>query len=102
MEYLVPVIVALITGGFSVLNSSIGGYNNPAAEWVIAIFMFLFGINFNLFYLVIIGKVKNALKSNELITYVIIVLLSISIVSINIYFSFLRILLRLTSLLMML
>ena len=72
------------TGGFGIKADSITSYSNYT-QWVIAIFMFLFGINFNLFYLVIIGKVKNALKSNELITYVIIVLLSISIVSINIY-----------------
>ncbi|MBO5712744.1 MAG: TrkH family potassium uptake protein [Clostridia bacterium] len=72
------------TGGFGVRADSIASYS-AYSQWVIAIFMFLFGINFNLFYLVIIGKIKNVLKSNELITYILIVLLSITVVSINIY-----------------
>ena len=55
------------TGGFGVRADSIASYS-AYSQWVIAIFMFLFGINFNLFYLVIIGKIKNVLKSNELIT----------------------------------
>ena len=57
------------TGGFSVLNDSIGGYNNVAAEWVIAVFMFLFGINFNLYYFVLIGRARELFKSEELRTY---------------------------------
>ena len=58
------------TGGFSVLNSSIGGYNNPAAEWVIAVFMFIFGVNFNLYYFIIIGKAREIFKSEELRAYI--------------------------------
>jgi len=54
------------TGGFSVLNGSIGGYGNPAAEWVIAIFMVIFSINFNLYYFILIGKAKDILKNEEL------------------------------------
>lgn len=72
------------TGGFGIKADSITSYS-AYTQWVIAIFMFLFAINFNLFYLVIIGKVKTALKSNELIAYLVIVLLSITLVSINIY-----------------
>ena len=30
------------------MNASVGAYNNPAAEWVIGIFMMLFGVNFSL------------------------------------------------------
>ncbi|MGN1202393.1 MAG: potassium transporter TrkG, partial [Eubacterium sp.] len=37
------------TGGFSVLNNSILGYNSAFTEWVLIIFMFLFGVNFNLY-----------------------------------------------------
>lgn len=71
------------TGGFSILNNSIAGYNNPAAEWVIAIFMLLFGINFNLFYFVLIGRVKDALKSEELRVYLGIFAVSVIAISIN-------------------
>ena len=60
------------TGGFSVLNTSIAGYNNPAAEWVIAIFMMLFGINFNLYFFLILGKIKDVFKNQELRTYLLI------------------------------
>ncbi len=73
------------TGGFSVLNSSIAGYANPAAEWVIAVFMILFGINFNLFFLVLIGKAKEALKSEELKVYLGVITVSVVAVSLNIF-----------------
>ena len=73
------------TGGFSVLNSSIAGYANPAAEWVIAVFMILFGINFNLFFFVLIGKIKDALKSEELRVYLGVIAVSVVAVSLNIF-----------------
>ena len=71
------------TGGFSVLNSSIGGYNNPAAEWVIAVFMFVFGINFNLYYFILIGRVREVFRSEELRTYFSICLISVVAIAIN-------------------
>ncbi len=73
------------TGGFSVLNNSIAGYANPAAEWVIGIFMVLFGINFNLFFFILIGKVKDALKSEELRVYFGIIAIAVIAISINTY-----------------
>jgi len=73
------------TGGFSVLNNSIAGYANPAAEWVIAIFMILFGINFNLFFFVLIGKIKDVLKSEELRVYLGVIAVSVVAVSVNIF-----------------
>lgn len=76
------------TGGFSVLNASIAGYNNPAAEWVIAIFMLLFGINFNLFFFVMIGKIKDVLKSEELRTYLIICGVATAAIAVNTYHVF--------------
>lgn len=56
------------TGGFSSYNASIAGLNSLAAEIVITIFMMIFSINFNLFYLLIIGHFKNVIKSEELRT----------------------------------
>ena len=71
------------TGGFSVLNNSIAGYNNPAAEWVLAIFMILFGINFNLYYFVLIRRWREAVKNEELHVFLIIVLLSTTVIAVN-------------------
>ena len=71
------------TGGFSVLNTSVGGYANPAAEWVIAAFMFVFGVNFNLYYFVIIGRAREMFKSEEFKTYVTLCLASVAVVAVN-------------------
>ncbi len=72
------------TGGFSIKNSSIAYYNSTYIEMVIAVFMFLFGINFNIFYLVLIGNLKKILKSEELRTYFIIVLVATLAIALNI------------------
>lgn len=72
------------TGGFSSKIDSIAGFNNYI-QWVIAIFMLIFGINFNLLYLFVIGKFFKAIKNTELWTYLGIVLTSIVLVCINIY-----------------
>ena len=72
------------TGGLGIKNDSLSSYS-PYIQWVITIFMFIFGINFNLFYLILIGKIKNVLKSTELWCYFIIVAVSIVIISFNIY-----------------
>ncbi len=73
------------TGGFSVKNASIAGYNNPAAEWIIATFMLIFGINFNLFFLVLIGKWRDALKSEELRVYLALAFSAVVIIAIQTY-----------------
>ncbi|MBR3382300.1 MAG: TrkH family potassium uptake protein [Clostridia bacterium] len=57
------------TGGFGVLNSSIGGYS-PYIQTVCTVFMFLFGVNFTCYYLLFCGKIKNVLKDEELHWYV--------------------------------
>lgn len=58
------------TGGFSIKNASIGAYHSAYIDWIITIFMILFGINFNLFYFVISGQLIAALKSEELRWYI--------------------------------
>lgn len=72
------------TGGFSVKNASIAAYNSLSVEMVCTLFMLLFGVNFNLFYLVIIKQFKRAFKSEELWTYIGIVAVSIGIITMNI------------------
>lgn len=73
------------TGGFSVKNTSIAAYNNVGAEMVISLFMLLFGINFNLFYLFLIKQFKRVFKSEELWTYLGVIVISILLISYNIY-----------------
>ena len=71
------------TGGFSSRALSIGAYN-PYIQWVVGIFMLAFGVNFNLYYLILLKKIKSVLKSSELWVYVSIVAVSVILRGINI------------------
>lgn len=71
------------TGGFGILNNSIEGYNSLYAEMVIAVFMLIFGINFNLYYLFLIRRFKQAFKSEELRWYFGIVAGSVLIIALS-------------------
>lgn len=73
------------TGGFSVKNASIAAYGNLGAEVVISLFMLLFGINFNLFYLFLIKQFKRVFKSEELWTYLAVIGTAVLLITINIY-----------------
>jgi trk system potassium uptake protein TrkH len=70
------------TGGFSILNDSLASYT-MGAKYTVAIFMLLFGVNFNIYFLAIMGDIKNALKSEELKVYFGIYFLSVLFVIIN-------------------
>lgn len=71
------------TGGFAIHNNSIAHYNSTYVEIVITIFMILFGINFNVFYLILIGNIRKALKSEELKVYLLILFSAIILIAIN-------------------
>ena len=73
------------TGGFSVKTEGIAFYNSAYIDVVLSVFMLLFGINFNLFYLILIGKAREAVKNEELRWYLIIVGASTLAISANIY-----------------
>jgi trk system potassium uptake protein TrkH len=75
------------TGGFGIKGDSLGSYS-AYSQWVITIFMLIFGVNFNLYYLILIKQVKTALKSTELWVYGIIVGLAGILISINIFSMF--------------
>ena len=45
------------TGGFSILNSGCASYS-PYIQYLIAIFMILFGVNFNVYYFILIKEVQ--------------------------------------------
>lgn len=72
------------TGGFSTMNASIASFNNPAVEWIITIFMLLFGVNFALYFQLIKGNIKSVFKSEELKYYVLMVVVAITFITINI------------------
>ncbi len=72
------------TGGFSIKNASIAAYNSLSIEIVCGVFMLLFGINFNLFYLILVKQFKRAFKSEELWAYLGIIAVTIGIITINI------------------
>lgn len=65
------------TGGFSTRNSSIGGYNSVAIDVIITVFMFLAGINFSLFYYIIIRKFSDIISNTELKAYLFIIVAEI-------------------------
>ena len=71
------------TGGFGIKSDSIASYN-PYCQWVIAIFMLIFGVNFNLYYLLLLRRIRTALKSSELWCYISIVALSVVAITANI------------------
>ncbi len=71
------------TGGFGILNSSIASYS-PYCQIVITVFMILFGVNFNVYFLLIIGKFKDALRSEEVKAYFGIIFAAVLAISINI------------------
>ncbi|MGN0135124.1 potassium transporter TrkG [Anaerotignum sp.] len=73
------------TGGFAIKNASIAGYDNAYFEYVITGFMLLFGVNFNLYYLMILKDFKNIWKNEELRYYIGIVFASIALITVNIY-----------------
>lgn len=71
------------TGGFSVKDASIAGYNSPYVEYVVATFMLLFGVNFNLYFFLVLRKFKTVFKDEELRVYLGIVACSIGFIMID-------------------
>ncbi|MBE5894886.1 MAG: TrkH family potassium uptake protein [Lachnospiraceae bacterium] len=71
------------TGGFGIKADSMAGYS-PAIQWIVTIFMILFGVNFNMYYL-LLGKNKlNAFKLEEVRWYFVVILVSTGIITANI------------------
>lgn len=72
------------TGGFGIKADSIAGYS-PYLQWVITIFMLLFGVNFNLYYLALIRHFHSIFKSRELWCYIGIFAAACFAITIDIY-----------------
>lgn len=75
------------TGGFGFVPGSMEQLN-PFSQYVIAIFLILFGCNFSLYYLLLIGKIKAIFKSEEFKTYFFIVFSAVSLVFISLLLRF--------------
>ena len=72
------------TGGFGVLNSSIASYS-PYIQWVVTIFMILFGVNFNAYYFILFRQFSKAFAMEEVRYYFLIILSAIAIIFIDIF-----------------
>lgn len=71
------------TGGFGIKNDSIGGYS-PYLQWVVTIFMILFGVNFNAYCLLLFRKIKDFLHMEEVRCYLLIIFASVAVITVNI------------------
>lgn len=71
------------TGGFGILNSSCSSYS-VTVQWIITIFMLLFSINFNAYYLILFGQIKEALKMEEVRAFLIAVFATVALITFDI------------------
>jgi len=72
------------TGGFSNRNLSVGAYDNAYFDVVIGVFMLLFGVNFNLYYFLLIRRFKDVFHSEELRAYLGIVAAAVIAIAVDI------------------
>lgn len=67
------------TGGFGFIPNSMELFH-PFSQYVMAIFLLLYGMNFSLYYLLLLGKIRDVLRSEELKTYVLVVIAAIALI----------------------
>ncbi|QYX26063.1 TrkH family potassium uptake protein [[Clostridium] scindens] len=72
------------TGGFSNYAASVGHFDSAYIDGVISIFMILFGINFNLYFFLLIRDFKPVWKNEELRAYLGIILAAVAVITLNI------------------
>ena len=72
------------TGGFGIKADSIAGYSHYC-QWIITVFMFLFGVNFNLYFMLLMKRFRPALRSTELWAYVLIAFTAMVLITINVF-----------------
>ena len=70
------------TGGFGIRNDSMASYSN-SIQLIVTIFMILFGINFNVYFLALTKRFKDAIKSEEVRWYLAIVAIATLLISVN-------------------
>ena len=72
------------TGGFSNYNASVGAFYSPLIEWIIGVFMMLFGVNFAVYFHLMRREKEPILQSEELWTYLGIVVAATALITLNI------------------
>ncbi len=72
------------TGGFGFYNDSFASFS-PYIQWVVTIFMILFGVNFNVYYLVFLRRFKEAFRCEEMRWYLAIIAGATLLICANIY-----------------
>ena len=72
------------TGGFSNRNASVGAYGSVAVDLIISVFVLLFSVNFALYFLVLTKRWKEALKSDELRFFFLVVASATLLIGLNI------------------
>lgn len=73
------------TGGFSNRAASVGAYGSPAVEMLVAVFMVLFGINFNVYFFMLIRHFKEAFACEEMRVYLGVIAVSTALIAGNIF-----------------
>ena len=76
------------TGGFGIKNASIGAYDSYYLQSVIGVFMLLFGVNFNIYYLLLAKDFKQIFRNEELRFYIITVAASVVVITVNVHSMF--------------
>mgnify|MGYP000739414002 CR=1 FL=1 len=72
------------TGGFGFRNDSFGSFS-PYIQWVVTVFMILFGVNFNAYFLLLMRKFRRAAASEEVRGYFVVIVVAVGIITANIY-----------------
>ncbi len=72
------------TGGFSCRNLSVGAYDSAYFDIVIGVFMLLFGVNFNLYFFLLIRRFRDVFRSEELRAYLGIVAAAVVAITVDI------------------
>lgn len=73
------------TGGFGIHAEGFAAFT-PYTQYIVSIFMIVFGINFSLFYLLLIRNFKDVYKNTELKVYFIVLIVSISLITFNLFY----------------
>ena len=71
------------TGGFGIKNDSLMSYSSYL-QWVVTIFMILFGVNFNAYYFILFRNFRKAFSMEEVRCYFLIVISAIGIIFVDI------------------
>ena len=66
------------TGGFAIKNDSLASYG-AYTQWVVTVFMLLFSVNFNMYFLLLLGQFKKVVKNSELRTFLLLVIVSVGV-----------------------